>query len=105
MLAGQVIIEGFLRVRFPIYLRRAITVVPAIAVIALGLSPVKVLLLSQAILSFGIPFALVPLLLLTGRRSVMLEFTNRRLTDVAGWGVTALIVALNAVLLWQMVSA
>ena len=105
VLAGQVIIEGFLEVKFPVYLRRAITVVPAIAVIALGLSPVKILLLSQAVLSFGIPFALVPLLLLTGRRAVMQEFVNKRLTSFAGWAVALLIIALNAVLVWQTVTA
>ncbi|GAA3748820.1 Nramp family divalent metal transporter [Terriglobus aquaticus] len=101
VLAGQVIIEGFLEVKFPVYLRRAITVVPAVVVIALGLSPVKILLLSQAVLSFGIPFALVPLLLLTGRFGVMKEFVNRRSTAVAGWTVAGLIIALNVLLLWQ----
>ncbi len=105
VLAGQVIIEGFLQVKFPVYLRRAITVVPAIAVIALGLSPVKILLLSQAVLSFGIPFALVPLLLLTDRSHVMREFTNKRITSITGWGVAVLIMALNAVLIWQTLSA
>lgn len=104
VLAGQVIIEGFLQVRFPVYLRRLITVIPAIAVIALGLSPVKILLLSQAVLSFGIPFALVPLLLLTGRAAVMGDFVNRRLTDIGGWAVVGLIIALNAVLLVQTFS-
>lgn len=105
VLAGQVIIEGFLQVKFPVYLRRAITVVPAIIVIALGLSPVKILLLSQAILSFGIPFALIPLLLLTGRSDVMREFVNRRVTSASGWLVAGLIIALNAVLLWQTFTA
>lgn len=105
VLAGQVIIEGFLQVKFPVYLRRAITVVPAIVVIALGLSPVKILLLSQAVLSFGIPFALIPLLLLTDRETVMQEFVNRRLTSLAGWVIAVLIVALNAVLVWQTVAA
>ncbi len=101
VLAGQVVIEGFLHIRFPIYLRRLITVVPAVAVIAMGLSPVKILLLSQAVLSFGIPFALVPLLLLTGRERVMGTLRNLRGTAVAGWAVAALIIGLNAVLLWQ----
>ena len=102
VLAGQVVIEGFLAVRFPIYLRRLITIIPAIIVIALGLDELKVLLLSQAVLSFGIPFALIPLLLLTGRADVMKEFRNNRLTAAAGWCVTALIVGLNGVLLWQI---
>ncbi len=101
VLAGQVVIEGFLDIKFPIYLRRLITVVPAVVVIAMGLSPVKILLLSQAVLSFGIPFALVPLLILTGRKPVMGAFANLRVTAAAGWAVTVLIVGLNAVLLWQ----
>ncbi len=102
VLAGQVVIEGFLSVHFPIYLRRLITIIPAIIVIALGLDELKVLLLSQAVLSFGIPFALIPLLLLTGRKDVMQEFRNNRLTAFAGWTVTSLIVGLNGVLLWQI---
>ena len=102
VLAGQVVIEGFLAVKFPIYLRRLITVIPALVVIALGLDELKVLLLSQAVLSFGIPFALVPLLILTGRESVMHEFRNNRFTAYAGWIVASLIIGLNCVLLWQM---
>lgn len=102
VLAGQVVIDGFLAVKFPIYLRRLITIVPAIVVIALGLDELKVLLLSQAVLSFGIPFALVPLLILTSRSSVMREFRNRRLTAAAGWLVAMLIIGLNGVLLWQI---
>lgn len=102
VLAGQVVIEGFLAVRFPIYLRRLITIVPAVAVIAMGLDELKVLLLSQAVLSFGIPFALVPLLMLTGRKDVMREFHNNRFTAVAGWTVASLIIGLNGVLLWQI---
>lgn len=102
VLAGQVVIEGFLAVRFPIYLRRLITIVPAVIVIAMGLDELKVLLLSQAVLSFGIPFALVPLLILTGRRDVMHHFQNRRSVAAAGWVVAALIIGLNAMLLWQL---
>ncbi len=101
VLAGQVVIEGFLDIRFPIYLRRLITIVPAIAVLAIGLDPLRILLLSQVVLSFGIPFAIIPLLLLTGRRSLMGEFGNRTHTAIAGWIITALIVGLNGVLLWQ----
>ena len=101
VLAGQVVIEGFLHIQFPVYLRRLITVVPAVVVIGLGLSPVRILLLSQAVLSFGIPFALVPLLLLTGRTGLMGGFVNRRVTAFSGWTVAALIIGLNAVLLWQ----
>ncbi len=102
VLAGQVVIEGFLAVKFPIYLRRLITIIPAIVVIALGLDELKVLLLSQAVLSFGIPFALVPLVMLTNRERVMGEFKNNRATTLAGWAVASLIIGLNGVLLMQI---
>ena len=99
VMAGQVIIEGFLNVTFPIYLRRLITIVPAIAVIALGLQPLRILVLSQVVLSFTLPFALVPLLLLTGRTGVMETFTSSLKIRIAGWAIVAIIIALNAILL------
>ena len=102
VMAGQVIIEGFLDVKFPIYLRRLITIVPAIAVIALGLEPFRILVLSQVVLSFALPFALIPLLILTGRTGVMESFTSKRRTQIAGWAVVAVILALNALLLGQI---
>jgi manganese transport protein len=91
VMAGQVIIEGFLDIKFPIFLRRLITIVPAIAIIAIGLDPLKILVLSQVVLSFTLPFALVPLLILTNGR-----------TRIAGWVTVAIIIALNAVLLGQL---
>lgn len=100
-MAGQVIIEGFLHVRFSIFLRRFLTLIPAIVVIASGLDPLKILILSQVVLSFALPFALVPLLLLTGRREVMKEFVNNKLTHWLGWATVGVIIALNVVLLWQ----
>ena len=74
VMAGQVIIEGFLDIKFSIFLRRLITIIPAMVVIAIGLDPLKILILSQVVLSFALPFALVPLLVLTNRTSVMKEF-------------------------------
>ncbi|MDE3105533.1 MAG: Nramp family divalent metal transporter [Acidobacteriota bacterium] len=102
VMAGQVIIEGFLNIRFPIFLRRLITIVPAIVVLALGLDPLRILILSQVVLSFTLPFALVPLLLLTSRRSVMAGFASTPRTRAAGWATVAVIVALNGVLLVQL---
>jgi manganese transport protein len=102
VMAGQVIIEGFLNIRFPIFLRRLITVIPAIAVIATGISPLKIIVLSQAVLSFTLPAALVPLLILTSRSSVMADFASARRTRVAGWVTVAIIVTLNVVLLVQL---
>ncbi|MGC2162190.1 MAG: divalent metal cation transporter, partial [Silvibacterium sp.] len=100
-MAGQVIIEGFLHIRFSIFLRRLLTLIPAIIVIAIGLDPLRILILSQVVLSFALPFALVPLLLLTGKREVMKQFTNSRLTHWLGWLTVSIIIALNLFLLWQ----
>ena len=102
VMAGQVIIEGFLDIKFPIFLRRLITVVPAIAIIATGLDPLRILVLSQVVLSFALPFALIPLLLLTSRVDVMQTFASAPRTRIAGWLTVAVIIALNAILLGQL---
>jgi manganese transport protein len=102
VMAGQVIIEGFLDIKFSIFLRRLITVIPALAVIAVGLDPLKILILSQVVLSFTLPFALIPLLVLTNRASVMRSFVSARRTRVAGWCAVGIILTLNIVLLGQM---
>jgi len=102
VMAGQVIIEGFLDIKFSIFLRRLITIIPALVVIAVGLDPLKILILSQVVLSFALPFALVPLLVLTNRSSVMRSFVSARRTRVAGWCAVGIIVTLNVVLLGQM---
>jgi manganese transport protein len=102
VMAGQVIIEGFLDIKFPIFLRRAITVIPAIAIIATGLDPLRILVLSQVVLSFALPFALIPLLLLTNRFDVMRSFSSALRMKIAGWAAVAVIIALNAVLLSQL---
>jgi manganese transport protein len=101
VMAGQVIIEGFLNIKFPIFLRRIITVIPAIAVIAAGLDPLKILVLSQVVLSFALPFALIPLLVLTGRKDVMHSFASLPRTRVAGWLTVGVVIVLNAILLIQ----
>ena len=97
--AGQVIMEGFLRRRIPLFARRALTMLPALAILALGVDPTGALVVSQVVLSFGIPFALVPLLLLTRRRDVMGELVNQPRTTVVAALVAAVIIVLNAVLL------
>lgn len=103
-MAGQVILEGFLDVKFSIFLRRLLTLIPAIIVIATGLDPLKILILSQVALSFTLPFALVPLLMLTGRQEIMGAFVNRRPTRILGWLTVAIIISLNLFLLWQTFS-
>jgi manganese transport protein len=102
VLAGQVIIEGFLDIKFPIFLRRLITIIPAVAVIGAGLDPLKILVLSQVVLCFTLPFALVPLLILTNRETVMGSFVSRGRTRVGGWATVGIIVALNIVLVGQL---
>jgi manganese transport protein len=102
VMAGQVIIEGFLDIKFSIFLRRLITIIPALVVIAVGLDPLKILILSQVVLSFTLPFALIPLLILTGRVSVMKSFASARRTRIAGWCAAGVILTLNIVLLGQL---
>ena len=102
VMAGQVIIEGFLDIKFPIFLRRFITVIPALIVIGVGSDPLKILNDSQVLLSFTLPAALIPLLLLTNRAGVMGEFKSALRMRVAGWTVAGIILALNAVLLVEM---
>lgn len=93
--------QGFVRRRIPLLVRRAVTMTPALVVLALGLPTTQSLVVSQVVLSFGIPFALVPLTLLTRRRDVMGSFVNSRLTTAALSTVAALIIALNVFLLWD----
>ena len=98
--AGQVVMQGFVRRRIPLWVRRALTMLPALVVLGLGLPATDCLVISQVVLSFGIPFALVPLVLLTRRADVMGALVNRRLTTVAAGGIASMIIALNIYLLW-----
>jgi manganese transport protein len=99
--AGQVVMQGFIDRRIPLFARRAITMAPALVVLAFGLNPTRTLVISQVVLSFGIPFALVPMILLTSRRRVMGALVNSRFTTVVASLVAALIIALNLFLLHQ----
>jgi manganese transport protein len=99
--AGQVVMQGFIQRRIPLVLRRALTMTPALIVLAIGLDPTRSLVISQVILSFGIPFALIPLVLLTSKRNIMGSLVNRRITNVVAAIVAALIICLNVFLLYQ----
>jgi manganese transport protein len=101
--SGQVVMEGFLRRRIPLSLRRLATMAPAIAVLALGVDPTKALVLSQVVLSFGIPFALVPLVLLGRRSDVMGEQANRRGSTLVGAFAAVVVSVLNLFLLVRTV--
>jgi manganese transport protein len=100
-MAGQVVMQGFINRRIPLFLRRLITMLPALVVLAIGLNPSRSLVISQVVLSFGIPFALIPLLIHCRNRSVMGTLVNRRLTTGIATVVVALIVSLNVFLLYR----
>ncbi|MGN6870698.1 MAG: divalent metal cation transporter, partial [Solirubrobacteraceae bacterium] len=99
--AGQVVMAGFVNVRISLYVRRIVTMLPALVVLALGVTPTDALVLSQVVLSFGIPLALIPLVILTSRRDVMGAHVNRPLTTVLAWACAILITGLNLFLLYQ----
>jgi manganese transport protein len=99
--AGQVVMQGFIARTIPLAVRRLVTMTPALLVLAIGLDPSRALIISQVVLSFGIPFALVPLVLLTSKRELMGSLVNRRATTIVAAVVAALISALNLFLLYE----
>ena len=100
-LAGQVVMQGFIRRQIPLWARRLVTMVPALVVIGIGLDPSRTLVISQVVLSFGIPFALIPLVIFTSRRDVMGVLVNHRVTTAVATVIATLISALNVFLLYQ----
>jgi len=100
-LAGQVVMQGFVNRRIPLFLRRFVTMIPALVVIAVGVNPSRALVISQVVLSFGIPFALVPLLLACRDRKLMGSLVNRPVTTAVATVVAAVIIGLNVFLLQQ----
>ena len=103
-MAGQVVMQGFIHRRIPIFLRRAITLAPALLVLAIGVNPTDALIGSQVVLSFGIPFALVPLLLIASKREIMGDLVNPRWLSTLAGAIAALIIALNVFLLYEFVA-
>jgi manganese transport protein len=100
-MAGQVVMQGFIQRQIPLFLRRAITLAPALIILAIGVDPSRALVLSQVVLSFGIPFALVPLVIFTSRRELMGSLVNTRATNVAAWTIAGIIISLNVFLLYE----
>jgi manganese transport protein len=98
-MAGQIIMQGFIRRKISPLVRRAATMIPSLAVIAAGLDPTRSLVMSQVVLSFALPFAVVPLVMFTSRKDIMGVLVNARLTTAAAIGISALILLLNAFLL------
>ena len=102
--AGSAIMGGLLKVRVPLLLRRAITLIPALIILAIGFDPTRALVLSQVVLSFGIPFALVPLVWLASSKKEMGEFVNPAWLRWAGWVSTVLIALINVLLIVLVVT-
>ena len=100
-LAGQMIMQGFVGFRIPVWLRRLLTMAPALGVVALGVNPTKALVMSQVVLSFALPIPMVALVAFTSRRDVMGQFVNSRVTCAAAIIATVVVLALNVVLLLQ----
>lgn len=98
-LSGDIIMQGFIQYRIPLYVRRLITIIPPIAIIASGVNPTSALVMSQVVLSFGIAFALIPLILFTSKKRIMGELTNARWVTGISWVIAALVVALNLFLI------
>jgi manganese transport protein len=103
-MAGQVIMQGFLHRQIPIWVRRLVTMLPSLVVIGLGLDPTRTLVASQVVLSFGLPLAIVPLILFTRRRDLMGELVNSKITTFLAVVVTVLIVSLNGYLLYEILT-
>jgi manganese transport protein len=102
-MAGQVVMQGFIRRSIPLWLRRAITMLPTLVIIGIGADPTRTLVISQVVLSFGIPFALIPLVMFTSNRKLMgATLVNRRTTTALAGVIAGLIVALNFYLLWDV---
>ncbi|TMF19362.1 MAG: divalent metal cation transporter [Chloroflexi bacterium] len=100
-LAGQVVMQGFIRRKISVFLRRSITMVPALIVIGAHFDPSRALVLSQVFLSFGIPFAMIPLVLFTRDKKLMGSLVNSRWTNLGAYGVATMIITLNVFLLYQ----
>lgn len=99
-MAGETVMDGFINIRMSANAKRLITMAPAMLIIAAGINPMKALVMSQVCLSFALPMAIIPMLLITGRRDLMGAFVNRPLTKIAGWLIASLIISLNMLLLF-----
>lgn len=99
-MAGETVMDGFVDVKIPLNLRRLLTMLPAFLVLFIGINPMKALLLSQVCLSFALPFAIIPMLIITARKDLMGQFANRPVIRAAGWLITSVIIMANAILLY-----
>jgi len=104
-MAGQIMMQGFLQRQIPVWIRRLVTIVPSLAVIFIGLDPTRTLVISQVVLSFGLPFAIIPLIMFTRRKTVMGVLVNHSVTTALASAVAVLILALNVYLVYQVFAA
>ena len=100
-MTGDVVMQGFIKRHIPIYLRRVITTVPPLLIILWGVNPSKALVMSQVVLSFGIAFALVPLIMFTSNKKIMGSLVNHKITSSIAWLIAVLIIGLNLFLLYE----
>jgi manganese transport protein len=101
-MAGQTIMQGFIDLKISDNVTRLVTMAPGMLIIILGINPMIALLLSQVALSFVLPIAIIPMLLISSRKDIMGQFVNKPVTKIAGWIITGLIVAINALLIFLM---
>lgn len=102
-MSGDVVMQGFINMRINLYLRRAITMIPPLAIIMSGVNATHALVVSQVILSFGIAFALIPLVMFTSNRRIMGGLVNHKLTTIAAWAVAIVVILLNLFLLYETI--
>lgn len=99
-MAGETVMDGFVGIKIPLNAKRLVTMAPAMLIIFLGINPMKALVISQVCLSFALPAAIIPMIIITGKKKLMGEFANKPLVNILGWLIAAVIIALNAVLLY-----
>jgi manganese transport protein len=103
-MAGQIMMQGFLQRQIPVWIRRLVTIIPSLVVISIGLDPTRTMVISQVVLSFGLPFAIIPLIMFTSRKTVMGVLVNRSATTALTSVVAALILSLNVYLVYQIIA-
>lgn len=103
-LAGETIVDGFVKFKFPKAMTRALIMLPSFGILLMGLNPIKTLILSQVILSFALPAAIIPLMLITKRKDIMGALVNKKATNIIGWLITGVISFLNGVLVYLTLS-
>jgi manganese transport protein len=99
-MAGETIMDGFIDLKIPVIIRRIVTMLPGAVVIIVGVNPMKALLMSQVCLSFVLPVAIISMIIITSRKDLMGAFVNKPFVKIIGWAIAALIISLNAVLLY-----